>query len=93
MRTLIIIICGVALWGGFLGAAKFFGNAGSKGMGLATYLFIALWFLISAGNMWMGVARAGYSVREELPIFLLIFLLPAALALFVYWRFLRTDGG
>ncbi len=93
MRTLIIIICGVLLWGGFLGAARLFGNVGSKGMGVATYLFIALWFLISAGNMWMGVVRAGYSVREELPIFLLIFLLPAALALFLYWRFLRTDGG
>ncbi|MCI0557779.1 MAG: hypothetical protein MN733_04735 [Nitrososphaera sp.] len=83
----------MVLWGGFLGTAKLLANAGSKGMGLTTYLFIALWFLISAGNMWMGVARAGYSIREKLPIFLLIFLLPAALALFVYWRFLRTGGG
>ena len=93
MRTLIIIICGVVLWGGFLGAAKFFGKAGPKGMGLATYLFLALWFLISAGNMWMGVAQAGYSVREELPIFILIFSLPAALALFVKWKFLQSVGG
>jgi hypothetical protein len=34
------------------------------------------------------VSHAGYSFREELPIFLLIFLLPSAVALFVTWKFL-----
>ena len=38
-------------------------------------------------NMWMGVTSAGYSVAEELPIFLLIFALPAAGALFIWWKF------
>jgi hypothetical protein len=38
--------------------------------------------------MWLGVAQAGYSVKEEIPIFLLIFLLPVAVALFVQWKFL-----
>jgi hypothetical protein len=36
--------------------------------------------------MWVGVARAGYSVKDEAPIFLLIFSLPAALALVVWWK-------
>jgi hypothetical protein len=36
--------------------------------------------------MWIGVARAGYSFREELPIFLLIFLLPAVAAVFIRWK-------
>jgi hypothetical protein len=38
--------------------------------------------------MWVGVARAGYSVAEELPIFLLIFGVPAALAILLKWRLL-----
>jgi len=36
---------------------------------------------LAAANMWIGVSQAGYSFQEELPIFLLIFLLPAAAAL------------
>jgi len=36
--------------------------------------------------MWVGVAKAGYSVTEELPIFLLIFSVPAALAILLKWR-------
>ncbi len=38
--------------------------------------------------MYLGVRQAGYSVREELPIFLLIFLVPAAAALLLRWKFL-----
>jgi len=49
---------------------------------------VALWFIAAAVNMWIGVARAGYSFMEELPIFLLIFLLPATVAVLVKWRFL-----
>ena len=49
-------------------------------------LFIARWFLISAGDMWVGVAQAGYSVKEELSIFLLIF--SSLFSLFVQWKFL-----
>jgi hypothetical protein len=88
MRTLIILICGLVLWGGSLGVTRLFGDTSPGKMSLATYVFIALWFLISAGNMWIGVAQAGYSVKEELPIFLLIFSLPVVVALFVQWKFL-----
>jgi len=88
MRTLIILICGLVLWGGCLGVTRLLGDTGASKMSLVTYVFIALWFLISAGNMWVGVAQAGYSVKEELPIFLLIFSLPVAVALFVQWKFL-----
>ena len=47
-----------------------------------------LWFIIAGVNMWVGVARAGYSVAEELPIFLLIFGVPAAVAILLKWRLL-----
>jgi hypothetical protein len=38
--------------------------------------------------MWVGVAKAGYSVGEELPIFLLIFGLPALAAILLKWKVL-----
>jgi hypothetical protein len=36
----------------------------------------------AAINLWIGVSQAGYSFLEELPIFLVIFGIPAALAVF-----------
>ena len=36
----------------------------------------------------VGVAQAGYSFWERLPIFLLIFLLPVDVAVFVKWKVL-----
>jgi hypothetical protein len=47
-----------------------------------------VWLVIAAANMWIGVAKAGYSVAAELPIFALIFGVPAAVALLVRWKFL-----
>jgi hypothetical protein len=49
-------------------------------------IFIALWLAATLVNMWIGVSRAGYSVAEELPIFFLIFALPAAGAGFAWWK-------
>jgi hypothetical protein len=40
-------------------------------------------------NLLLGVKRAGYSVGEELPIFLLIFTIPAGAAAFLWWRSFR----
>jgi len=57
-------------------------------MTYATAAFVAIWFVAAAANMWIGVSQAGYSLQEELPIFLLIFLLPAAVAVFVKRKFL-----
>jgi hypothetical protein len=84
MRTAIIIVAGFVLWGICLGIARFTGLMSATA---ATYWFIFLWFVVAAVNMFFGVTRAGYSVKEELPIFLLIFLLPAVVAALVQWKF------
>ena len=84
MRTAVIIVGGFALLALCVAVSRRFGGGGATGAGIA--IFIAAWLVIAAVNMWMGVARAGYTFREELPIFLLIFLVPAAAALFVRWR-------
>ena len=89
MRTAIIIFSGFVLWAMCLGVARLTSGAvGGSPMTLATASFIALWFVAAAVNMWVGVTRAGYSFQEELPIFLLIFLVPTVVAVFVKWKFL-----
>jgi len=55
-------------------------------MTAGTVVFVVLWFAAAAINMWLGISRAGYSFAEELPIFLLIFLLPVLIAVLVRWR-------
>jgi len=59
---------------------------GSSGTGAAALIFLPLWLVGAAINLYVGVKRAGYSVKEEAPIFLLIFAVPAATALFVWWQ-------
>jgi hypothetical protein len=86
MRTMIIILGGFVLLAACVFAARRLGGGGPGPIGSAVAVFIAAWFAVAATNMWLGVARAGYSFREELPIFLLIFLLPAAAAVFVRWK-------
>ena len=49
---------------------------------------MVVWAAITGANMWLGLNKAGYSVGEELPIFLLLFGLPVAAALLVKWRWL-----
>jgi len=85
MRTLIIIGAGFALLGLMLGAGWIAGG-GAK-LKVAALLFIGLWFIAAAVNMYVGVTRAGYSFKEELPIFLLIFAVPAIVAGLLRFRF------
>jgi hypothetical protein len=87
VRTLIIILIGFAVWAVCLGIAKFIANASAASVNIATAIFVVIWLLAAAGNMWMGVTQAGYAFRDELPIFLLIFLVPVATAILVKWKF------
>ena len=88
MRTLLFLFGGLLLLAAFLLLAKLFSVSFANATRWATVAYIALWFIIAATNMWIGVSRAGYSVAEELPIFLLIFGLPTVVAIVVKWKFL-----
>jgi hypothetical protein len=87
MRTLLFLLAGFLLLAAFLLLAKLFSISFADATRWATIAYIALWLIIAAANMWLGVAK-GYSVAEELPIFLLIFALPAAAAILLKWKFL-----
>jgi hypothetical protein len=84
MRSAIIIVGGLLLFGIFALVARFVG--GAQMIVMATKIFIPVWLVAALINMWIGVARAGYSVTEELPIFLLIFAVPAVVAAFTWWK-------
>jgi hypothetical protein len=88
MRTLIILLGGLVLWAAFLGIAKLVSGGSPSSMTTATTAFVGIWFVAAASNMWIGVSQAGYSFKEELPIFLLIFLLPVTVAVLARWKFL-----
>ena len=85
MRTAIIIVAGVVLLGVFALVGWRVGGGPAQAT-TATKLFIPVWLAVALINMWLGVSKAGYSVAEEFPIFLVIFLIPAALAAFAWWR-------
>lgn len=86
MRTVLFLVAGILLLAGVLLLGKLF-SANYPGATLAaTLAFVALWLAVSGVNMWIGVAKAGYSVAEELPIFLFIFGLPALAAILLKWK-------
>lgn len=65
-----------------------YGIALSRGMSLRRPfpVYAVLWAVAAAINLWVGVAHAGYSGAEELPIFALIFGAPCLLAWFLARR-------
>ncbi len=88
MRTGLFLVAGILLMAASLLLGRLFAATHPSAPLVATVAFAAAWLAIAAANMWIGVARAGYSVTEELPIFGLIFLLPVAAAITVKWKVL-----
>ncbi|MEO8003015.1 MAG: hypothetical protein ABI644_14150 [Arenimonas sp.] len=86
MRTAIFILVGFALLALLLAIAKKFKPGIAAAAAIAVPCFVVLWGIVAAANMWIGVSQAGYAVMEELPIFLVIFLLPTAAALLIKWN-------
>ena len=85
MHTLMVLAGGFALLGVCLLVGKFAGGSSTE-LSKAALVFLPLWLIGAGINMWVGVAKAGYSVKDELPIFLVIFAVPSAVALVVWWK-------
>ena len=88
MRTAIIIAVGFVLWAACLGVAKLLASAIPSSIITATVAFVVIWCVAAAANRWIGVSHAGYSCREALPMFLVIFVWPSAVAMSVKWKVL-----
>ncbi|UFN50872.1 hypothetical protein LPC08_09790 [Roseomonas sp. OT10] len=89
MHTLMVIGGGLALLVAMLLAARLLGGGDPAALALAARIFVPLWLVAAAANLWIGVSRAGYTVMQELPIMLVVFAVPAAVAALAAWRFGR----
>lgn len=88
MRTPLFLLAGFLLLAAALILGRLFSSNYPGATLAATVAYVALWLIIAAVNMWVGVAKAGYAVAEELPIFLLIFAVPVAVAIVLKWKVL-----
>lgn len=89
MHVLMVMGGGIVLLGVFILFGWLWG-ASAAGMALAAKAFIPTWLLVAGVNMWVGVAHAGYSVRDESPILLLVFAVPAVAAGIAIWRLTQS---
>ena len=88
MRTDLFLLAGFLLLGTCVILARLFSSSYPAASVVSTVVFLVLWLAITAFNMRVGVARAGYAAAEELPIFLLLFAVPAVVAVILKWKFI-----
>ena len=88
MRTTLFLVAGFLLLATVFILARLFATNYPSAAATTTTAFVALWLALTGFNLWTGVAKAGYSIGEELPVFLLLFGVPAALAIVLRWKFL-----
>lgn len=88
MHMILVISGGIVLLGLFALFTYLWGGADAN-LATGAKLFIPVWLVITLVNMWVGVTKAGYSVKEELPILLIVFAVPAIIAAFTIWRMSR----
>ena len=86
MRTPLFLLVGFLLLAATMLLGKLFSSNYPGATLAATWIFVALWLVIACTNLWVGVAKAGYTLHEEFPIFLLIFAVPTVVAIFLKWR-------
>jgi hypothetical protein len=92
MHTISVVAGGLLLLGLCMLIGRWIGGGSPSVMAMAALYHIPIWLVAAAINMWVGVSKAGYSVAEEFPIFLVIFAIPAAVAAFLWWRFSRLTA-
>lgn len=84
MHTAVVIGIGFVV----LGLSMSLGHALGSTVGAAKFAlyFVPVWLLAAGANMLIGIKSAGYSAAEELPVLLVVFVLPAAAAVIAWWR-------
>lgn len=87
MHTIKVMAAGFALLAACLIIGRYAASSHpAAGIALGAKVFVALWFVAAAVNTWIGVSKAGYSIGDELPVFLIVFLVPASVAVFAWWK-------
>jgi hypothetical protein len=79
MHTMLVIGGGLLMLAACV-AVGYMSN-GRGGARQAALVFLPVWLLGAGINMYVGVSRAGYTVAQELPILVVVFIVPALAAL------------
>jgi hypothetical protein len=87
MHTLKVIFGGILLLGVCLLVGRWIGGTATTVDATTIKYFLVLWLVATLVNMWVGVSKAGYSIKDEAPIALLVFGVPAIVAIVIWWRF------
>jgi hypothetical protein len=91
MHTVKVVAAGFALLAICLLLGRLAGGPGDPtSLVTAVKIFLPLWLVAAGVNMWVGVSKAGYSVADEAPVFLMVFAIPAVVALVVWWKLSRS---
>ena len=88
MRTPLFLLAGFLLLTSTCIVGKLLAEVFPSALNWATFLFVLVWCALAGANLVGGVTRAGYSVGEEIPVFMLIFGLPAIAMLIVRYKLL-----
>ena len=88
MRTGLFLAAGFLMLAASCILGKLFAGTYPTALDWSTRLFVVGWCALAALNMVAGVTRAGYAWSEELPIFLLIFGVPAIAMIVLRWKVL-----
>jgi hypothetical protein len=88
MHTVIIVVIGFALLAACVLVGRYLGGPESRAD--ATLVFLPLWFLGAAVNMYIGVAQAGYPIADEAFVFVIVFGTPAGAALLLRRKWLES---
>lgn len=89
MHMMLVILGGIALFGVFFLFGWLWGED-SASVAVAAKAFIPLWLAMALVNMSVGVTKAGYTVMQELPIFVIVVTIPAAIAAIAVWQIARA---
>lgn len=89
MHMMLVILGGIALFGVFCLFGWLWGEDPAS-VAVAAKAFIPLWLAMALVNMWVGVTKAGYTVMQELPIFVIVVTIPAATAAIAVWQIARA---
>jgi len=73
MHTLKVIFGGFLLWE-YACFLALIGGAAATVVALPIKFFLLFWLFAALVNMWVGVSKAGYSIKDEAPVALLVLL-------------------
>lgn len=85
MHMVMVIFAGLLLLVVFAMLGRLWGHD-AAGIAEAARWFIPVWAGVTLINLWVGVTKAGYPLRVELPILLVVFAVPALIAAVLAWQ-------